>query len=87
MLGGQEPHGVGSSRSCYDSSVARDAKRTCASEPPARLNDGRSLVFVPMKRIIRVASIALLGLAVLLISVIREKLFVRKTDPYKEIQR
>jgi ferric-dicitrate binding protein FerR (iron transport regulator) len=30
---------------------------------------------------------ALLGLAVLLLSVIREKLFVRKTDPYKEIQR
>ena len=29
----------------------------------------------------------LLGLAVLLLSVIREKLFVRKTDPYKEIQR
>ena len=29
----------------------------------------------------------LLGLAVLLLSVIREKLFVRRTDPYKEIQR
>lgn len=29
----------------------------------------------------------LLGLAVLLVSVIREKWFVRKTDPYKEIQR
>jgi len=29
----------------------------------------------------------LLGLAVLLLSVIREKLFMRKTDPYKEIQR
>jgi hypothetical protein len=30
---------------------------------------------------------ALLGLAVLLLSVIREKLFVRRSDPYKEIQR
>ena len=29
----------------------------------------------------------LLGLTVLLLSVIREKLFVRRTDPYKEIQR
>ena len=29
----------------------------------------------------------LLGLLVLLVSVIREKLFVRRTDPYKEIQR
>ena len=29
----------------------------------------------------------LLGSAVLLLSVIREKLFVRRTDPYKEIQR
>jgi ferric-dicitrate binding protein FerR (iron transport regulator) len=29
----------------------------------------------------------LLGLAVLLLSVIREKLFMRRTDPYKEIQR
>jgi hypothetical protein len=29
----------------------------------------------------------LLGLAILLLSVIREKWFVRKTDPYKEIQR
>jgi len=29
----------------------------------------------------------LLGLAVLLVSVIREKLYVRRTDPYKEIQR
>ena len=30
---------------------------------------------------------ALLGLVILLLSVIREKLFVRRTDPYKEVQR
>jgi len=30
---------------------------------------------------------ALLGLVILLVSVVREKLFVRKSDPYKEIQR
>lgn len=30
---------------------------------------------------------ALLGVVILLVSVVREKLFVRKSDPYKEIQR
>ncbi len=38
--------------------------------------------------LLRVAIVALvIGTAILLVSVIREKLFVRKRDPYKEVQR
>ncbi|MDQ7054254.1 MAG: hypothetical protein Q9P14_15715 [candidate division KSB1 bacterium] len=37
--------------------------------------------------LLRVAIVALvIGTAILLVSVIREKLFVRKRDPYKEVQ-
>ncbi len=37
---------------------------------------------------LRVATVALvIGTAILLVSVIREKLFVRRRDPYKEVQR
>ncbi len=38
--------------------------------------------------LLRVATVALvIGTAILLVSVIREKLFVRRRDPYKEVQR
>jgi len=41
-----------------------------------------------LEGIIKIGIIAvLLGLVILLVSVAREKLFVRKSDPYKEIQR
>ena len=41
-----------------------------------------------LQGIIKIGIIAvLLGLVILLVSVIREKLVVRKSDPYKEIQR
>ncbi|MDZ7333078.1 MAG: hypothetical protein ONB31_13980 [candidate division KSB1 bacterium] len=41
-----------------------------------------------LQGIIKIGIIAvLLGLVILLVSVIREKLFVRKSDPYKEVQR
>jgi hypothetical protein len=32
-------------------------------------------------------AVLFIGLAALLVSVVREKLFVRKNDPYKDIQR
>jgi len=41
-----------------------------------------------LEGIIKIGIIAvLLGLVILLVSVLREKLFIRKSDPYKEIQR
>ena len=41
-----------------------------------------------LEGIIKIGIIAvLLGLVILLVSVAREKLFIRKSDPYKEIQR
>ena len=41
-----------------------------------------------LQSIIKIGIIAvLLGLAILLVSVVREKLFIKRSDPYKEIQR
>ncbi len=41
-----------------------------------------------LQGIVKIGIIAvLLGMVILLVSVIREKLFVRKSDPYKEVQR
>jgi uncharacterized membrane protein len=41
-----------------------------------------------LEGILKIGIIAVIaGVAILLVSVAREKLFIRKSDPYKEIQR